>query len=213
MPAFDSIAGIGSGGLIGPPDASDEPERRRGIEDVYRQTRTDWVAFARIVDIPMAATAILGAFPPVGIDRRLDVDGGAVQGVPGVSPPRLLAFSRRWRERYGDRPRPLVRFWFIFDDPPGLRPEPVGLSGYEMVYRSYGTISQTTFKAPSAAHLLQAEATERSDIADLAARSVVIPDSEVANPDARPFDPAVANALVDLGRTVADRRDGGWHRD
>jgi hypothetical protein len=167
---------------------------------------------ARIVDILMAATAIPGAFPPVEIDGRLHADGGAVQGVPGISPPQLPAFTRLWRERYGNRPMPLFRFWFIFNNQLDLQPEPVGLSWFAVVYRSYQTISQTAFKAPLATHLLQAEAGS-ADLPAMEVRWVAIPDSYVPSPDAVPFDPAVTNELADLGREVAERPGGGWRSD
>jgi hypothetical protein len=94
------------------------------------------VPHGRIVDILMAATAIPGAFPPVSIDGRLHADGGAVQGVPGIAPSQIPLFAERWRARYGDRPMPRFRFWFIFNNQLSLRPEATGLAWYEVVYRS-----------------------------------------------------------------------------
>jgi len=167
----------------------------------------------RIVDILMAATAIPGAFPPVDIDGRLHADGGAVQGVPGIAPGQLPKFARLWRERYGARPMPPFRFWFIFNNQLDLKAEAVGLSWYEVVYRSYQTISQTAFKTPLAIHLLQAQAAEAFDLPTLEVRWVAVPDAYTPQAGAVPFDPAVTNELADLGRAVAERPDGGWRFD
>jgi len=166
----------------------------------------------RIVDILMAATAIPGVFPPVEIDGELHADGGAVQGVPGIAPEQLPRFAAAWRERYGNRTLPTIRFWYVFNNQLGLHPEAVGLSWFDVVYRSYQTISQTSFKAPVLANVIQA-GTPDPRLPDLEVRWVAIPDSYVADPDARPFDPAVTNELADLGREVAERPDGGWRSD
>jgi hypothetical protein len=177
------------------------------------EASADGEPHARIVDILMAATAIPGAFPPVEIDGRLHADGGAVQGVPGIAPSQIPAFGQLWRERFGDRPMPPFRFWFLFNNQLDLRAEAVGLSWYEIVYRSYQTISQTAFKAPLATHLLQARATGTSEVPPMEVRWVAIPNSYEARPDAIPFDPAVTNELADLGHEVAERPDGGWRSD
>ncbi len=165
-----------------------------------------------IVDILMAATAIPGVFPPVQIDGELHADGGAVQGVPGIEPAQLPRYAQAWRERYGERPLPTLRFWYIFNNQLDLHPEAVGLSWIDIVYRSYQTISQTSFKAPVQTNLVQAQSPDPR-LPAMEVRWVAIPDSYVADPNARPFDPAVTNALADLGREVADRPDGGWRRD
>jgi hypothetical protein len=165
-----------------------------------------------IVDILMAATAIPGVFAPVEIDGKLHADGGAVQGVPGIPPEQLPRLAAAWRERYGDRPLPTIRFWYVFNNQLALHPEAVGLSWVDVVYRSYQTISQTSFKAPVLANVIQA-GTPDPRLPEIEVRWVAIPDSYVADPDARPFDPAVTNELADLGREVADRPDGGWRSD
>ncbi len=167
----------------------------------------------RIVSILMGATAIPGAFPPVEIDGLLHADGGAVQGVPALDPSQLPRYAAAWRERYGDRPLPKIRFWMIYNNQLGLQPSAVGLSWYDIVYRSYQTISQTSFQAPLQTSLLTAQADEATGVPDFEVRWVAIPDSYLADPEARPFDPAVTNALADLGREVAAQPDGGWRSD
>lgn len=166
----------------------------------------------RVVAILMAATAIPGVFPPVEIDGTLHADGGAVQGVPAIAPTQLPRFAAAWRERHGDRPLPLMRFWYIFNNQLDLHPEAVGLSWVDIVFRSYQTISQTSFKAPLQANVIQAESADPR-LPRFEVRWVAIPDGYVPEPEARPFDPAITNALADLGRAVAERPDGGWRSD
>jgi len=167
----------------------------------------------RITSVLMAATAIPGAFPPVEIDGRLHADGGAVQGVPAIDPAQLPAFAAAWRQVYGDRPLPVIRFWMIYNNQLGLQPHAVGLAWYDIVFRSYQTISQTAFKAPLQTSLLTAQAGGIAGMPRYEVRWVAIPSTYVADPEALPFDPAVTNALADLGREVAEQPDGGWRTD
>jgi len=167
----------------------------------------------RITSILMAATAIPGAFAPVEIDGRLHADGGAVQGVPAIDPSQLPAFAAAWREAYGDRPLPTIRFWMIYNNQLGLQPHAVGLAWYDIVFRSYQTISQTAFKAPLQISLLTAQAGGIAGMPRYEVRWVAIPAGYVADPEALPFDPAVTNALADIGREVAEQPDGGWRTD
>ncbi|MEO1089103.1 MAG: patatin-like phospholipase family protein [Pseudomonadota bacterium] len=167
----------------------------------------------RLVSILMAATAIPGLFPPEKIDGYLYGDGGAVQGAPGIQPRNMPLFRQAWADRFGDRPFPPVRLWWIFNNQLELEPEAVELSWFSVLFRSYQTISQTSFKAPLQANLLMAESTKRTGQGDIEVRWVAIPSDFVPPEDARPFDPAVTNRLADIGREVAAQPGGGWRTD
>ena len=164
----------------------------------------------RLVDILMAATAIPGAFPPVLIDGNLHADGGAVQGVPAIDPVRLPAFGELWRQRHPDLDPPLIRFWFVYNNQLGLQPDPVDPGWFDIVFRSYQTISQTSFKAPVQASLLASKAAASEGAPPFEVRWLAIPDDFVPEPDVQPFDPRTTNALADIGRKVADSPGGGW---
>ncbi|MEE4211132.1 MAG: patatin-like phospholipase family protein [Parvularcula sp.] len=167
----------------------------------------------RIIDILMAATAIPGAFPPVEIDGDLYADGGAVQGVPGLGPRSLPSLAEVWRERQGDKPLPPLRFWYIFNSPLELAPEAVTPNWFAVVFRSYETVTRTAFKAPLRENILQADVYAAAGYPPLEVRWVAVPGTFTSPEGAKPFDPVVTNKLADLGRSVADRPDGGWRTD
>lgn len=163
----------------------------------------------RIVDILMAATGIPGVFPPGDIDGNLHVDGYAVQGIPAIDIRAVPLFRDGWRERYGDRPLPKLRLWWIYNNQLSLAPQAVGLSWLDVLFRGYQTMSQTSFKAPLESNLVAVKAANERGLA-IELRYVSIPDSFVANPELKPFDPGTTNVLADLGREVAASPDGGW---
>ncbi|MFW5680083.1 MAG: patatin-like phospholipase family protein [Pseudomonadota bacterium] len=167
----------------------------------------------RIVDVLMAATAIPGAFAPVEIDGHLHADGGAVQGVPGIDPTRLPELADRWAERHPNERLPLIRFWFVFNNQLGLQPEPIRPSWFGVMFRSYQTISQTSFRAPVQTSVLAAKGAEATGAPPSEVRWIAIPETFVPVTGGRPFDPRITNALADLGRAVAEAPDGGWRSD
>jgi hypothetical protein len=106
-----------------------------------------------------------------------------------------------------------VRFWYIFKSPLELAPEAVAPSWFALVFRTYEAITRTAFKAPLRENILQADVYAAGDYPPLEVRRVAVPGSLTVPEAARPFDPCVTNALADLGRSVAERPDGGWRRD
>jgi len=155
----------------------------------------------RLENVLLASTAIPAAFPPVIIDGRLHVDGGASEQLFIVNNPRLLpTFVARARaEVLGDRPL-RIRTWIIVNNTLRLEPEVVPQRWTAVAERSIYTL----LKASMASALQRAEAA--SDLLDNSGtgvhvefRYVAIPeDVDIPRTDVM-FDPEVMRTLSEFG--------------
>ncbi|MCZ6859905.1 MAG: patatin-like phospholipase family protein [Alphaproteobacteria bacterium] len=155
----------------------------------------------RLTKILLASSAIPAAFQPVEIEGDLYADGGASVGIPIFKLEVIPTIVERYRKLHGKAP-PTFRFWLIFNNKLGVRPQVTARGWSDVLLRSYKVALQTTLVAPFESLGLTADLLEQSGQASIELRWVAIPEDfeEVAANAA--FVPQAMQDLSSLGREM-----------
>ncbi|XVJ59310.1 MAG: patatin-like phospholipase family protein [Tepidisphaera sp.] len=168
---------------------------------------------SRFRDVLLASASIPAVFPPVVIDDTLYVDGGTTSNIlfdvdllqPGGP-------VERFRKDNPSLRLPRFRYWIIINNKIGADGHIVQPTWLSITKASVATAIRSSTLG-SLKHLEALTELQRCKGIDSEFRFVCIPDDwqpPVESPE--PFDPALMNSLLDLGRQMGERWES-WRTD
>lgn len=193
-------------GIVEAPPATEQRSASADANRIAEPIGAHGARASRFRDVLLASASIPAVFPPVVIDDTLYVDGGTTSNIlfdvdllqPGGP-------IERFRRDNPSLRLPRFRYWVIINNKIGADGHIVQPTWLSITKASVATAIRSSTLG-SLKHLEALTELQRCKGIDSEFRFVCIPDDwqpPVESPE--PFDPALMNSLLDLGRRMGER--------